>query len=171
MGSIGIPKVVRRGRQIYMGIRFETPFRGASRAIAAQARRMERWGAEHGVRRAGLPFLRYHVIDMEGTMVLSYCIPVRKRMPADGDVKPGELPAGRFAALVYSGGGIAGNRALIEWARAQGFAFDRRSSAEGDRFRARYETVLTDPASEPRRSRWEIEVAIKLADRRRASDR
>ena len=48
--------------------------------------------------------------------------------------------------------------------RAQGLDFDRWDSEQGDNFRGRYETYLTDPKIEPRKSRWQIEVAIKLAD-------
>jgi len=42
--------------------------------------------------------------------------------------------------------------------------FDRWDTEQGDNFRGRYETYLTDPTVEPRKSKWQIEVAIKLAD-------
>jgi effector-binding domain-containing protein len=86
-------------------------------------------------------------------------------LPDDGNVKADMLPAGRYASLIYSGGGISANRALIEWVRAQGMDFDRWDTEQGDNFRGRYETYLTDPKVEPRKSRWQIEVAIKLADK------
>jgi hypothetical protein len=54
---------------------------------------------------------------------------------------------------------------LIEWVRAQGIDFDRWDTEEGDNFRGRYETFLTDPKIEPRKSKWQIEVAIKVADK------
>jgi effector-binding domain-containing protein len=97
-------------------------------------------------------------------MDISYCIPVRKALPDDGAVKADELPGGRYASLIFSGGGISANRTLIEWVRAQGLKFDRWDTEEGDNFRGRYESYLTDPKVEPRKSRWEIEVAIKLAE-------
>jgi hypothetical protein len=53
---------------------------------------------------------------------------------------------------------------LNEWVRAQGMDFDRWDTEQGDNFRGRYETFLTDPRVEPRKSKWKIEVAIKLAD-------
>ena len=96
-------------------------------------------------------------------MDIEYGLPVRAPLPDEGPVKAGELPAGRYASLVYSGGGISGNRALIQWVRGQGLDFDRWDSEQGDHFHGRYETFLTDPKVEPRKSRWEIEVAIKLA--------
>jgi effector-binding domain-containing protein len=98
-------------------------------------------------------------------MDIEFGFPVRRARPDDGPVKAGLLPAGRYASLIYSGGGISANRALIEWVRAQGLEFDRWDTEQGDNFRGRYETYLTDPKVEPRKSRWKIEVAIKLADK------
>ncbi len=112
----------------------------------------------------GPPFLRFHVIDMRGFMDLTFGIPVHKALPDDGQIKVDVLPAGQYASLIYSGGGISANRALIEWVRAQGMDFDRWDTEQGDNFRGRYETYLTDPKIEPRKSKWKIEVAIKLAD-------
>jgi hypothetical protein len=164
MGTIGTPSIDRRAPQHYMGIRFVTPFKGMSAAIAKHAAIAEAWLASSGVRPSGAHFVRYHVIDMRGAMDLSYCVPVRTLLPPAGAVRPETLPGGRFAHLVYSGGGIAGNRALIEWVRGQQLEFDRHDTPEGDAFAARCETRLTNPSEEPRRSRWRIEVAIKLAE-------
>jgi effector-binding domain-containing protein len=164
MTTIGKPKIDTRPKQNYMGIRTITPFKGMSREIGKLSDRMNAWVDEHNVKPAGPPFLRYHVIDMRGFMDIEFCFPVRRALPDNGDVKAGVLPAGRYASLVFSGGGVSGNRALIEWVRAEGLDFDRWDTEQGDNFRGRYETYLTDPDVEPRKSKWEIEVAIKLAD-------
>lgn len=165
MTTIGKPKIDTRPRQIYMGIRTITPFKGMSGEIGKLSDRMNAWVDEHNVKPSGPPFLRYHVIDMRGFMDIEFCFPVRRALPDNGDVKAGVLPAGRYASLVFSGGGVSGNRALIEWVRAQGLDFDRWDTEQGDNFRGRYETYLTDPKVEPRKSKWEIEVAIKLSDK------
>ena len=164
MPTIGKPKIDKRPKQVYMGIRTITPFKGMSKAIRKLADELNAWAAQHKVKTSGPPFLRYHVIDMRGFMDIEFCVPVPRALPDDGEVKAGVLPAGRYASLVYSGGGISGNRALIEWVHAQGLEFDRWDTEQGDNFRGRYETYLTDPKVEPRKSRWQIEVAIKLAD-------
>ncbi|MBK9924244.1 MAG: hypothetical protein IPP66_03035 [Anaerolineales bacterium] len=147
-----------------MGIRFIAPFKGMSKEIRRNASQLNNWFEEKKIKTAGPSFLRYHVIDMSGFMDLSYCIPVKKALPNDGNVKADFIPAGQYAHLIYSGGGISGNRALIEWVRAQGLDLDRWDTDEGDNFRGRYETFLTDPKIEPRKSKWQIEVAIKLAE-------
>jgi effector-binding domain-containing protein len=165
MPTIGKPKIDTRPKQPYMGIRTITPFKGMSKEIGRLSDEMNTWVEEHKVKPSGPPFLRYHVIDMRGFMDIEFCFPVHKALPDDGDVKAGVLPAGRYASLIYSGGGISGNRALIEWVRSQGLEFDRWDTEQGDNFRGRYETYLTDPKVESRKSKWQIEVAIKLADK------
>jgi effector-binding domain-containing protein len=164
MTTIGKPKIDKRPERTYMGIRTLAPFKGMSKVIDKISKELNAWVAENQIKTSGPPFLRYHVIDMRGFMDISFCVPVRKALPDDGEIKAGVLPAGRYASLIYSGGGISGNRALIEWVRAQGLDFDRWDTDQGDNFRGRYETYLTDPKVEPRKSRWQIEVAIKLAD-------
>ena len=165
MPIISKPRIDTRPQQVYMGIRTIVPFKGMSKEIGRLNKELNAWVEERKVKTSGPPFLRYHVIDMRGFMDISFGVPVHRAFPDDGNVKADVLPAGRYANLIYSGGGISGNRALIEWVRAQGMDFDRWDTEQGDNFRGRYETYLTDPKIEPRKSRWQIEVAIKLADK------
>ena len=162
--TIGTPKIDTRPEQAYMGIRTIAPFSGMFKVVTKISKDLHRWAKQRGIEPAGAPFLRFHVIDMRGAMDFSYGIPVSAALPADGIVTPGALAAGRYASLIYTGSGLAGNKALIEWVRANGLHFDRWDSEQGDNFRCRYEAHLTDPTVEPRKTRWEIEVAIKLAD-------
>lgn len=164
MTKIGKPKIDQRPKLTYMGIRTIAPFKGMPKVVDRISKELMAWVEENKVKTAGPPFLRFHVIDMRGFMDISFCVPVRKALPDDGDVKANAIPAGRYASLIYSGGGISANRALIEWVRAQGLGFDNWENEQGDNFRGRYETYLTDPKIEPRKSKWNIEVAIKLAD-------
>lgn len=164
MTTIGKPKIDTRPEQVYMGIRTITPFKGMSKVIGALSKELNAWVKQNNIQTAGPPFLRLHVIDMRGFMDISFGVPVLNALPEAGNITAGVLAAGRYASLIYSGGGISGNRALIEWVRANGMDFDRWDTEQGDNFRSRYESFLTDPTVEPRKSRWEIEVAIKLAD-------
>lgn len=164
MTTISQPKIDTRPERAYVGLRTQTPFKGMFKVVARLSDELAAWRKGHGVVPAGPPFLRYHVIDMRGMMDISYGFPVAPAVAPQGAVTADVLPAGRYASLVFSGHGIAGNRALIEWVRGQGLAFDRWDTAQGDNFRARTETYLTDPAVEPRKTKWQIEVAIKLRD-------
>jgi effector-binding domain-containing protein len=158
------PGIDTRTETAYMGIRSQAPFKGMFKVVDKLFKEMNRWMKQHNVEPAGPPFLRYHVIDMEGEMDIEVGFPVAKALPDDERVRAGVIPAGRYASLVYTGSGYTGNKTLIEWARASGYQWDRWDDPKGDGFRARYETYLTDPNIEPRKTRWEIEVAIKIAD-------
>lgn len=164
MPNIGQPTIDTRPAIAYIGIRTSVPFKGMSKALDRFRKELDAWVSKNKVETAGFPFLRYHVIDMRGFMDITYAVPVRTVLPDDGDIKADILPAGRYASLIYSGGGISANKALIEWVRANGMEFDRWDTEQGDNFAGRYETFLTDPKIEPRKSKWEIEVAIKLAE-------
>src|SRR5512138_3273616 len=105
MTTIGKPKIDKRPKLIYMGIRTIAPFKGMSKEVGKLVDELNAWVEEHKIKTAGLPFLRFHVIDMRGFMDISYCIPVKKALPDDGKVKADFIPAGNYASLIYSGGG------------------------------------------------------------------
>ena len=110
--------------------------------------------------------MRYHVINMPGNMDVEMGVPVAHAVSGNGRVSPGVIPAGRYASLVYTGieNGIPGNKALIDWAAANGVKWDRWDDANGDAFRSRVEYYLTDPDEQPDPKQWETEVAIRIAD-------
>jgi effector-binding domain-containing protein len=161
---IGEPKIDERTEQSYMGIRFQTPMKGMGKVIEKTFKELNAWAKQKGIEPAAPPFLRYHVIDMEGGMDLEVGIPVAAQLPNDGRVTAGVVPAGRYASLIYTGSGYSGNKALVEWAKANDIEWDAWNDPKGHAFRSRYESFLTDPKVEHRKTKWEIEVAIKLAD-------
>src|SRR5690348_6591125 len=78
MVIVGKPKIEKCPKITYMGIRFIAPFKSMSKDIRKSANELNAWVDENKVKTMGLPFLRYHVIDMRGFMDLSFCVPVRK---------------------------------------------------------------------------------------------
>lgn len=161
---IGEPKIDYRPQKSYMGIRFQTPMRGMSKEVSKLFKELNNWAKQHPLEVAGPPFLRFHVIDMKGEMDIEVGLPVAQILPNEGRVACGTLPAGRYASLIYTGSGLSGNKALIEWAKANNLRWDHWDDPKGDAFRARYESYLTDPKIEPHKTKWEVEVAIKLVD-------
>jgi hypothetical protein len=158
-------RVEERAEIPYVGIRVTTPFRGmlAERdKLLAEARSDIR---QADIETVGYGFLRLHVIDMEGPMDLEAgyftAAPVQT---VHGRLRAGAMPAGRYATLSYKDHARRANRALQEWAAANALALDRRTVPEGDAFACRYEAFCTDPKEEPRKTRWTVELAIRLAD-------
>jgi hypothetical protein len=148
----------------YVGIRVVTPFRGM---LAARDRLLAEARAgikEAGIVTVGYGFLRLHVIDMDGPMDLE--AGYFTAGPAQTDhprLRPGSMAAGSYATMRYQDHARRANRALQDWARDNGLVLDRRTVSEGDEFACRYEAFWTDPAVEPRKTRWAVELAILLA--------
>ncbi|MEU4242712.1 GyrI-like domain-containing protein [Actinoplanes sp. NPDC026619] len=149
------PAVVAEPERRCVGIRVVTPFRGM---FAVRDELMKELYAY-----AGLMFFRLHVVDMDGPMEIEAGV-VTDEPPAGGRVRAGVLPAGRYATMTYVGHGRRANGTLIDWIRANDLAMDVAEDPAGDRFGCRYEAYLTDPRTERMKTRWQIGLAIRLAD-------
>jgi hypothetical protein len=101
---------------------------------------------------------------MSGPMDLEVGAVTPGSLAGDARVRPAVLPAGRYATLTYRNHSLRANRALIEWAAAQDIAFDRHEVATGDSFACRYEAFRTDPRTEPRKTKWEVELNIRITE-------
>jgi hypothetical protein len=158
------PRVEERPAIPYVGIRVITPFRGmlAERDRLLEASRVEI--KEAGIETIGYGFLRLHVIDMKGPMDLEAGYfttgPVQTNHPR---LQPGSMAAGSYVTMRYRDHAIRANRLLQDWARDNVLELDRRTIPEGDEFGCRYEAFWTDPAVEPRKTRWTVELSILLA--------
>ncbi|HEV2590509.1 MAG TPA: GyrI-like domain-containing protein [Gaiellaceae bacterium] len=155
--------VERRQAQSYLGIRVVTPFRGMLKVRNDLQAELARWTHAHDVATRGFGLFRLHVIDMEGPMELEVAVLVDCPPEGDDRVRPGELPAGDYATFTFRDHARRAHGFLIDWASDNGLRFDQHRVAAGDAFACRYEAYLTDPRTEPRRTRWDVELAIKLA--------
>lgn len=160
------PKLEDRPAQHYVGIRTQVPMRQLKNAIPQLHREVFAWLEQQGLTPAGPPFIRYHVIDMQAELDVEMGVPVASAIPGNDRISPGILPGGRYASLIYTGvrNGIKANGALLDWGAQQGLMWDKWAAEKGDAFGSRYESFLTDPKDEPNQSKWETEVAIRLAD-------
>jgi hypothetical protein len=158
------PRVVDRLQQDYVGIRVVTPFRGMQSIRNELLDELNAWLLRHRVDDVGQFFLRLHVIDMSGPMDLEVGVVTPGPLAGDARAQPATLPAGRYATLTYRNHSLRANRALIEWAAAQDIAFDRRDVAEGDLFACRYEAFRTDPRTEPRKTKREVELNFRITE-------
>ena len=155
------PAVVERPERHAAGIRVQTPFRGMFAVRDSLLAELYAWLGDGA---GGPAFFRLHVVDMAGEMDVEVGIVTPEPVAGGGRVTPGVLPAGRYAAMTYVGHGRRANGTLIDWVRDQGLAFDVVEDPAGDRFGCRYEAYLTDPRTERMKTRWRIELAIRLAD-------
>lgn len=162
--EIGAPGIDQRAARHYVGLRIVTPFEGMFAQTDKLFKELRQWVNARGLADQGPYFLRYHVIDMNGLMDVEAGFVVASQMMGDERVKGGVLPAGRYAHLTYSRYALRGNQALLIWAKEMQLNVDRKETPEGDAFGCRYEAYLTDYRSEPKKKKWQVDLAIRLRD-------
>ena len=161
------PEITQRAEQPYAGISAWVTI-DALGSVADRIPEIFGWLGAHGIAPAGPPFFRYYVIDMERQLLVEAGVPVVSPLPGDdGDVRGGTLPAGRFAVMTHTGAPqtlMGATAALLDWADARELAWDVSQTDAGEKWGCRLESYLTDPAEQPDTSKWQTELAFRLAD-------
>lgn len=158
------PKIDQRTEQPYVAVRSQINMSDLPTFIPASIDEVIGWLNERKIAPAGVPFIRYHVINMACDMDVEVGFPVERTIAGNGRVQPGVMPAGRYASLIYTGveNGIPGNGALLDWGKAQGLTWDMQDTDLGDAFGGRIEHLIDGPEDDPDPANWRTEVAIKL---------
>jgi len=160
------PGITQRAAMPYAGIS-QWVTMSAVGSVADRIPEIFGWLGARGITPAGPPFFRYHVIDMERQLLVEAGVPVTSAIEDDGDIRSGTLPAGRFAVMTHTGAPetlMAATSALLGWAQARGLAWDVSQTDAGEKWGCRIESYLTDPAQQPDTSKWQTELAFRLAD-------
>ena len=168
------PTIVGRAAQPYAGIGASVSMDGFGDVIEAAIPEVFARLDALGVAPDGPPLVRYAAIDMEGRIEIEIGVPVAGAIEDDGRVRPGLLPAGRYATLIHVGhpdGLLGANEALQVWAHDKGLRVAMSIAGGVDRFESRFESYRTDPAAEPDPERWETEIAYLLATTREETQR
>lgn len=159
MAIVEGPEVVERAAEHTLGIRVTTPFRGMLAVRDALMAELHGWPAERDVE-SGVTFFRLHVVDMAGPVDVEVGVTTPTAPDGDGRVRPGVLPAGRYASLTHVN---HARRALVEWIRDTGLVPDRADTPAGDAFGCRCEVYLTDPRTERMKTKWSVRLDIRPA--------
>ncbi|MER7106415.1 GyrI-like domain-containing protein [Streptomyces sp. NPDC000229] len=161
------PVVVERAEQPYVFMRRSVRMDGFAR-IADRLPELVGWLAARGIEVADAPFFRFNTVDMAGESEVEAGVPVASPPPEpEGDIGVALLPAGRYATLTHVGHPdqlLAAAAALRKWADERGLEWDMREVDGVERWGCRIESYRTDPRVEPDPSRWETELAFRLAD-------
>jgi len=124
------------------------------------------WLAQNNIPPAEAVFYRYHTIgDMEKEFSLEVGVPVAHPVPCSDPVKPGTIPAGRYASVVHHGhpdGIMQTASQLEEWAKEQGIEWDTTTENGETIWGGRFQFFLTNPAEQPDMSQWETELRRRI---------
>jgi effector-binding domain-containing protein len=161
------PEIEQRARQTYIG-RTETVTMATISRAADRIPEIVGWLGEHGAAPAGAPFLRYRIIDMEGTVVVEAGVPVDDSVSGStvdqSDLELQSLPAGRYVTLTHHGHVDQlkdANAALMTWAAEHDIAWDMSIADDGQHWACRLETYLTNPSEQPDPNQWRTLIAMK----------
>ncbi len=160
------PQITERAEQRYVAIRAKVPMAELGQ-VAHRIAEVFGWLAARNIAPAGPPFFRYNVIDMERQLDVEAGVPIGAPVDGDDVVIPGVLPAGRYATVVHTGTPdslMGATAALLHWADEGGLRWDMTVRDDAEHWAARLEFYLTDPAQQPDMSKWETELAFRLAD-------
>jgi effector-binding domain-containing protein len=159
------PEILQREDQHYAGISAWVTM-AAVGSVAHRIPEIFGWLGARGIAPAGPPFFRYHVIDMDRKLQVEAGVPVAAAVEDDGEICAGTLPAGSFAVMTHTGAPdtlMSATADLLEWAGARELAWDVSQTDAGEFWGCRVEFYLTDPAEQPDPSRWQTQLAFRLA--------
>jgi effector-binding domain-containing protein len=160
------PEITERPDQPYVAIRAHVTMQELA-GLGQRIGDVFGWLGARGVPPAGAPFFKYNVIDMERQLEVEAGVPTAAELDGDDQVITGVIPAGRYATVTYAGhpdGLLGATAALLDWAAANGLQWDMSQAEDGERWRARLESYLTDPGEQPDMTKWETQLAFRLAD-------
>jgi DNA gyrase inhibitor GyrI len=164
--AVSVPVLVERPPVPYVGIRRPVTM-STFHLVADRFPELFAWLDAHSLTPAGPPFFRYHVIDMARELLVEAGVPVDEPIAhPDGDVVPGVLPGGTYAVTTHVGHPeelVQVTADLLAYGDAHGWEWDRHDTPDGDAWGSRLELLLTDPRLEPDMSRWETQLAFRLA--------
>jgi effector-binding domain-containing protein len=152
------PLVERRESRPTLGIRKRTPFRGMLAERDRLLAELIDWMQANGVEPDGPFYMRLHTVDMAGDMDIE----VGAFVAATGDdtVSEGIVRGGTYVVLRYINHSLRAHKLLFEWADAHDIQFDVNETDAGTDWAARLEIFITDPRTEPRKTRWVTELAF-----------
>jgi effector-binding domain-containing protein len=165
------PKIEDRNEQSYVGIRAQVTMQELGKTLPPLWGEVYGWLASKCVKPAGAPLWRYLVIDMAAKLEIDVGVPVAASLTSDNRIIADTLLAGRYATLIYTGpyeGLMQATADLLAWADRKGIVWDKWAvGSGGEGWRARIENYLTDPRAEPDSTKWQTELAFRLADDQR----
>jgi effector-binding domain-containing protein len=160
-------QVIERPAQPYAAIKSRVTMQTLGKVLPEVGPRVYGWLGERGISPVGAPFWKYNLVDMERGLEVEVGVPIGRAVDGDDQVLASVLPAGRYAAIRYTGhpdGLLGATASLLKWAAEQDLTWDVDSTPDGERWAARLEIYETDPAVEPDMSKWTTQLAFRLAD-------
>jgi effector-binding domain-containing protein len=119
-----------------------------------------------GVEPNGMEFIKYNLINMPA-LEIEVRMTTDENIPPSGRLVAGELPAGRYVSLGYTGpydSLVDVTAMLVGWAKEKELNWDSHHAPDGEHFACRLEVHDNNPSVEPDPSKLQTTLLFKLAD-------
>lgn len=160
-----IPQIINRTAQRYVAVRLPVsiPFGDAmDPAFDELFSAFSRAGVEPN----GMEFIKFNLIDMP-RLEIEVGMSTNAAIPLSGRLIEGELPAGRYVSLTYTGSYadlMDVTAMLVGWAKEKGVKWDSHQTPDGEKFACRLEVHNNNPSIEPDPAKLQTTLLFKLAD-------
>ena len=157
------PEIRQMPARPYVGISVRTTMNGMPSVAPDNFPKLFAWLSAHDIKPDGPPFIRYKVIDMAHFLQVEAGIPIAIKVKGDAKVRCDELPQGPYATYLYTGIDLVkANAELQAWARKKNITFARSETPQGTVWAPRVEFYLTDPRTQPDRSKWQTRIEYMI---------
>jgi effector-binding domain-containing protein len=95
-------ELVERSSQPVLSVRTRTPVQGLQAALGKAYASIMTYMAGTGQQPSGAPFVAYYNMNM-ADLDVEIGFPVAVELPGQGDVQSGFIPAGKYAACLFTG--------------------------------------------------------------------
>lgn len=160
-----IPRIIHRTAQRYIAVRLAVSIPFDDDLDPAFDELFSAF-ANAGVAPNGMEFVKFNLIDMP-RLEIEAGMTTDAAIPPSGRLIEGELPAGRYVSLTYTGSYadlMDVTAMLVGWAREKGLKWDSHMTPDGERFACRLEVHENNPSIEPDPARLRTTLLFKLAD-------
>jgi effector-binding domain-containing protein len=145
------PALMRREAQTYVALATAVTMEGF-RVVESLTEEVFAWMEQHGVVRAGAPFVRFVTTDMSAELDIEVGVPVDSATSGDERFLVGSIPAGTYVTLFYGAKDdhdhYQANVEVQEWAAHEGLAWDIERSSGVDVWTGRCEFIRPDLSSD-----------------------
>jgi len=161
------PRIEVRAERFYIAFPVEITLKEWDTANALFEELFE-WLNKKGLQPNGAPFFRYWMIDDNNQRFkLEVGIPVVNATFGDERVIADTMPEGKYMIITHKGHPDRIHETvniLEEWSEDRGLILDKSVKGNEENWGGRFEYYLTDPQVEPDRTKWAIEIALKLKE-------
>lgn len=160
-----LPQIIEQPAQRYVAVRLPVTIPFGSDLNPAFDELFAAFSAV-AVEPNGMEFIKFNLIDMP-RLEIEVGITTDALLPLSSRMIEGEIPAGRYVSLIYTGpydNLMDVTAMLVGWAKEKGLKWDSHDTPNGEQFACRLEVYNNNPSIEADPAKLKTTLLFKLAE-------